>query len=44
MQSGDFVYQGISGRELLKSPVFKILFTATVAFKVNLQTDLIIMS
>ena len=43
MQSGDFVYQGIPGRELLKSPVFKILFTATVAFKVNLQTDLIMM-
>ena len=43
MQSGDFEYQGIPGRELLKSLVSKVLFTATVAFKVNLQIDLIMM-
>ena len=43
MQSGDFVYQGIPGRELLKSPVSKILFATTVAFKVNLQIDLIML-
>ena len=43
MQSGDFKYQGIPGKELLKSPVSKILFTATVDFKVNLQLDLIMM-
>ena len=43
MQSGDFKYQGIPWKELLKSPVSKILFTATVDFKVNLQLDLIMM-
>ena len=43
MQSGDFEHQGIPGRELLRSLVSKVLFTATVAFKVNLQIDLIMM-
>ena len=43
MQSGDFEYQGIPGRGILKSPIFKILFTAMVVFKVNLQLDLIMM-